>query len=520
LDEGHSREEKGERTVNLRQRFAHTGLLLLLAWSTAQADVYEDLNITTCNNANPIKFAAKVGDVVNEEVAVTNASTTVFWGLETGSGCSGTESSITCNGPQAARAFTITAPTGPVAQGTNVKITGTPAASHMGTQGLFNIVVTSTDPSGLPTCTGRYDFRVNGTGGGWGDPHITTVDGVHYDFQSAGEFTALRHDELEIQTRQTAVPSASIPITNEYTGLRSCVSIYTAFAARIGSSRVTLQPNLSGEPDPSGMQLRVNGKLVTLTDAGLDLITGGGTGDLAASAPRRTLDGRIVQSAGQGIEITDVHGTKIVVSPDFWASQGKWYLNVNVYQTIANQGIMGRIAEGSWLPAMPDGSSLGPKPDSTSQRYQDLYEKFADAWRVTDTTSLFDYAPGTNTATFTLDEWPRDNPQSCDIQGQTSVQPATPEVAQQACSGVNDATLKADCVFDVTVTGDTIFAEGYQVMQRIEPPAGGWQNSLPGTGPNPDPGGSSTSWPWWWIVILLILILALLAWFLRRLRSS
>ena len=39
-----------------------------------------------------------------------------------------------------------------------------------------------------------------------GDPHITTIGGIHYDFQSAGEFVALRDGNgMEIQTRQTPI---------------------------------------------------------------------------------------------------------------------------------------------------------------------------------------------------------------------------------------------------------------------------------------------------------------------------
>lgn len=44
-----------------------------------------------------------------------------------------------------------------------------------------------------------------------GDPHLTTVDGIHYDFQAAGEFVSLRDaDGLEIQTRQAPIATPSI----------------------------------------------------------------------------------------------------------------------------------------------------------------------------------------------------------------------------------------------------------------------------------------------------------------------
>ena len=39
-----------------------------------------------------------------------------------------------------------------------------------------------------------------------------------------------------------------------------------AVAARVGKHRVTYEPNLSGVPDPSGLQLRVDGTLTTLTE--------------------------------------------------------------------------------------------------------------------------------------------------------------------------------------------------------------------------------------------------------------
>jgi hypothetical protein len=207
-----------------------------------------------------------------------------------------------------------------------------------------------------------------------------------------------------------------------------------------------------------------------------------------------------VSAAGGAYQITDRRGTQLVVTPAFWNSQQRWYLNVNVYQTSATAGTMGRLAPDSWLPALPNGTSLGPKPESLKERYQQLYEKFADAWRVTDSTSLFDYAPGTNTATFTLDEWPRSNPQSCALEGQTSATPATPEVAAQACQGVTNAAQRADCVFDVTFTGHTGFGQSYEAMQNIRPNGTGWQPPLLAAPPPPPPNG----WPWWaWILILI-----------------
>ncbi|HYE55295.1 MAG TPA: hypothetical protein VD996_10640, partial [Chitinophagaceae bacterium] len=104
-----------------------------------------------------------------------------------------------------------------------------------------------------------------------GDPHLRTVDGVTYDFQAAGEFVLLRGENLELQARHSPVQT-SVPLGPDgHTGLTSCVSLNTAFAARIGSHRVTYQPNINGTPDPSGLQLRVDGELVKISAAGISL---------------------------------------------------------------------------------------------------------------------------------------------------------------------------------------------------------------------------------------------------------
>jgi hypothetical protein len=362
---------------------------------------------------------------------------------------------------------------------------------------------------------------VTASGGGWGDPHLTTVDGVKYDFQSAGEFTALREDQLEIQTRQSPVPTATVPITNAYTGITHCVAIYTAVAARLGSSRVTVQPSPGAEPDPKSMQVRVNGQVVQLGDVPLVLHAGG--------SEKGAIEGTITKHPDGMYEITDARGTQLVVTSAYWEARKVWYLNLNVYGTSAHQGTMGRLAKRSWLPALPDGSSLGAKPASESDRYQALYEKFADAWRVTDKTSLFDYEAGTNTATFTRDEWPRNHPESCAIEGQTSAQAATEEVAQQACANVVDATRRADCVFDVMVTGNAGFGKSYEVMQSFAPLPPGWYSPVPikerpcedckkcddCTQPPP------SKEPWWccWPLVLLGLVqLVLLVYLVLRAR--
>lgn len=281
-----------------------------------------------------------------------------------------------------------------------------------------------------------------------GDPHLTTVDGTHYNFQSAGEFVLLRGGGVEIQTRQTPVATTSDSGPDPHDGLTTCVSLNTAVAARVGSHQVSFQPDLNVPP---GMQLRIDGNPATLNPDGIDL-TGGG---------------RVAPTAvGGGLEIQFPDDTMLTAVPGWWGAQGKWFLDLRVSRTRATDGIMGTIAPGSWLPALPNGQSLGPMPDSLNQRFVDLNQTFADAWRVTSPTSLFHYPAGTSTQTFTRPNWPPAKP-PCTLPGETPAVPVAAAAAQAACNGVRGETARADCIVDVTVTGEVEFARVYLLSQKL-----------------------------------------------------
>ncbi|HEX7150328.1 MAG TPA: Ig-like domain repeat protein [Thermoanaerobaculia bacterium] len=285
-----------------------------------------------------------------------------------------------------------------------------------------------------------------------GDPHIRTVSGENYDFHSAGEFTLLRDGDMEIQVRQTPVPSAG-PIPNGHTGLTSCVSINTAVAARVSGHRVTYQPSLTGDASPAGMQVRIDGTLVDL-DAVPSIPLGGGARVARASI-------------GGGIQIDFADGTTLLVVPGWWGSHNVWYLNLSILNTPATEGIMGFIPPGSWLPTLPDGSSMGPRPASAATRFADLNQKFADAWRVTNKTSLFDYAPGMGTEHFTNKAWPVENATSCTLPERPLVKPIDRAVAEQMCGQIVNRDDRANCAFDVALTGEANFAKTYTDSQTL-----------------------------------------------------
>ncbi|MEM8993720.1 MAG: hypothetical protein AAGF23_02895, partial [Acidobacteriota bacterium] len=137
-----------------------------------------------------------------------------------------------------------------------------------------------------------------------GDPHIKTVDGTRYDFHGAGEYTLLREGpHYEIQTRQTPVTTAN-PLYNGYTQLSSCVAVNTALAARVGSYRISYQPDGPVTEQATRMRLRVNGVLHDLD---------------AAPSVNLGVGGRVAKAAsGHGIEIDFPNGSKVLVTPGWW----------------------------------------------------------------------------------------------------------------------------------------------------------------------------------------------------------
>jgi hypothetical protein len=293
-----------------------------------------------------------------------------------------------------------------------------------------------------------------------GDPHLITTDGTSYDFQAAGEFVALRNSAngFELQTRQTPVTTTFTPGANPYTGLASCVSLNTAIAARLGKRRISYQSPAKGSATgrPLAMELRIDGVLTTLLAVGISL-GGGNRIDPLAS--------------GDGIRLTGDDGTKVAVTPNFWSSQGYWYLNVEVEDTTAREGTMGTILPSNWLPLAPNGQSFGVAPATLGDRHVLLNQKFADAWRVRPRRSLFDYSLGTSTAAFTDVNWPSPPGGSC-TSTTIGIGGAVPQVpplerkvkaaiAERLCQRLRDPKAREECSFDVQVMGDNRVLTGY-----------------------------------------------------------
>jgi len=292
----------------------------------------------------------------------------------------------------------------------------------------------------------------------WGEPHITTVDGTIYNFQGAGEYiTLLDPDGTEVQVRQSPIPTDGAddyvpnqPAKYQDDGLKSCLSGNTAVAARVGTHRVTYEPCFGGGAcNNYGLQLRVDGKVAT---------QGSNWGD-----------GGSVEITSDGVEVQFPDGKILNVSGSL-PLLNVLFSGVGVASKSAGSsvsGLAGFVPDKNWLPRLPNGAALGSMPASMHDRYVTLNQKFGNAWRVTNSNSLFDYAPGKSTATFTNTAWPVENPKSCSVPNQKTMPHISVAAAEEACKSITNATLHSSCVFDVKMTGITRFAETYAINERI-----------------------------------------------------
>jgi hypothetical protein len=262
------------------------------------------------------------------------------------------------------------------------------------------------------------------------DPHLRPFGGNWYDFQAVGEFTLVRslQGDLEAQVRQEPWPGSKV------------VSMNTAVAMRVAGDRVAVY---KGQP----LSVRVNERPVLLKRKDVRLPRGG------VLRPLRRGELDVVWPDGTVIRVTPSTNVHIDLVVSLGASRlGK---------------VTGLLGDNDGKAADDFKTRSGRRLDpdlirGTGKRaYSLLYGVYGDSWRVTPKTSLFDYAPGQSTRTFTNRRFP------ARIATTETLTPAQRRKAEKTCRrmGFTDKRVLEACILDVTQTGSFGFATALALSQ-------------------------------------------------------
>ena len=269
---------------------------------------------------------------------------------------------------------------------------------------------------------GEPDLPHNGT---WAaDPHVQTFDSVGYDLQTVGEMTLVKSttDNFTVQVRTAALPGSN------------GVALTTAVAARVGGHRIMIAP------ENGAIQAHVDGAAI------IDEVTKLGGGTL------QRLDG----AAGQGYLIETPDGTRVRVDPFTLGG-----VNVTVMPSAARAGKLAGLlgndngqTNDDYVTA--DGHSLGTAPSRAA-----LNTTYTDSWRVSPATSLFTYAPGQSTATFTDKTYPHVNVDATNAPDRATVE------QQCRAEGITDPFLLQDCIVDASAIHSYAVLGHYAQAQTV-----------------------------------------------------
>ncbi|WP_200827730.1 VWD domain-containing protein, partial [Thermomonospora echinospora] len=265
----------------------------------------------------------------------------------------------------------------------------------------------------------REWFRLHRPSKVYGEPHLVTVDRLHYELQSVGEFLLADSDRYDMQ------------IQARFTERRENVSIIDRTAMYVNEHVVEL----------GNYQLRIDGELVSLAS--------GDAVDLGAQAA-------VLRSGGSYYVLWDGPD-----GPMFQWDGACCHASLKMPRT-SDSDLVGLLGNADGDPKndlrLRDGTQL---PVNASPAV--LHESYADSWRVSNNESLFTYAPGQSTDTFTDLSFP---------QKIVNIHDLTPEQRSAGAAYCEEQQVPPGpqfnaCVLDIALTSDESFAEMAAQQQEI-----------------------------------------------------
>lgn len=268
----------------------------------------------------------------------------------------------------------------------------------------------------------------------FGDPHIATSDGLLYDLQQVGEFTAFTSKAAvapRVQLRFSPVAGSS------------GASQVSAVAIGDRGQRITFAAD-----DPTAITVIDGTKRQDVTvDEGSDRDLGGKV-TLAAEESAEGFSGNAYWLRwGDGstlrVDSTRHWGLRVSFEPSDEARSAEPRGLLGTFDGNADDDLV-----------RPDGRVVPSDAAPATVR-----SDFGDAWRITQSDSLFAYESGQSTETFTDRAFPR---------AELQFPAETTDQARQVCrdAGITAETFLAACVFDVSITGNPALAAAAAAVAR------------------------------------------------------
>ena len=259
--------------------------------------------------------------------------------------------------------------------------------------------------------------------------HLTTFDGLYYNFQAAGEFvlseSTIPGDSFAIQARMQPY------------GGSSSVSVNTMIAAEVGSDRVTFGIDRTDTVWIDGQGVSLSGSpVVTLADGTLE----------QTSADTY----RLVWNTGEELDITNAGA----------------YLNATVSLPSSDAGnVQGLLGNDGGNPAddltLPGGAPIAA---GGTISYAQLYGTYAASWEVTPSTSLMDYQTGQDAASFYNPNFPYNQI----LLGNLPPNAYQEALAAAQAAGITDPNLLQAAIVDYLFTGNPQALQASENVQQQE----------------------------------------------------